>query len=111
MYRDSLSKSPLRCTVASLSSNCPSGYTCQSDVSDAFQGHCCSSSYLCPNRAEFYIEDSTQMPRSCTVGAFITCPNGYTCQSTLNEFTTGICCKGDQISSLSMPLIYFNIKN
>ncbi|KAK6035138.1 EB module [Cooperia oncophora] len=39
------------------------------------------------------------MPRSCTVGAFITCPNGYSCQSTQTEFTTGYCCKGEVASA------------
>ncbi|KAJ1358574.1 hypothetical protein KIN20_017041 [Parelaphostrongylus tenuis] len=40
------------------------------------------------------------MPRSCTVGAFITCPNGYSCQCTQTEFTAGYCCKGE-VASLS----------
>ena len=72
----------------------------QSDVPGAFQGYCCSGNPVCPNRAEFYLEESSQMPRSCTVGAFITCPTGYTCQSTQNEFTTGFCCKGE-VASIS----------
>lgn len=97
LYRDPSSKSAVRCTISS-NSQCPTSYTCQSDIPGAFQGHCCSASYLCPNKAEFFIEENTQMPRSCTVGAFITCPNGYTCQSTQSEFTTGHCCKGDIIS-------------
>src|SRR4051812_29547934 len=70
----------------------------QSDIASAFQGHCCSASFLCPNKADFFLEESTQIPRSCTVGAFITCPNGYTCQNTQAEFTTGHCCKGDVVS-------------
>ncbi|KAI6212235.1 hypothetical protein M3Y99_01843500 [Aphelenchoides fujianensis] len=97
LYRDPSSKSAVRCTISS-NSQCPTTYTCQSDIPGAFQGHCCSASYLCPNKADFFIEESTQMPRSCTVGAFITCPNGYTCQSTQSEFTTGFCCKGDVVS-------------
>uniref|UniRef100_A0A1I7SU90 Kunitz/Bovine pancreatic trypsin inhibitor domain protein n=1 Tax=Bursaphelenchus xylophilus TaxID=6326 RepID=A0A1I7SU90_BURXY len=97
LYRDPSSKSAVRCTISS-SSQCPTGFSCQSDIPGAFQGHCCSASYLCPNKADFFIEESSQMPRSCTVGAFITCPNGYTCQSTQSEFTTGHCCKGDIIS-------------
>uniref|UniRef100_A0A914C9V7 BPTI/Kunitz inhibitor domain-containing protein n=1 Tax=Acrobeloides nanus TaxID=290746 RepID=A0A914C9V7_9BILA len=98
LYRDASSKSPIRCTISASSAQCPNGYTCQSDVPGAFQGYCCSASYLCPNKAEFFIEENTQMPRSCTVGAFITCPNGYSCQSTQNEYTTGHCCKGDVVS-------------
>jgi hypothetical protein len=39
------------------------------------------------------------MPRSCTIGTFITCPNSYTCQSTQPEYNTGICCRGDSVSS------------
>ncbi|KAI6235899.1 hypothetical protein M3Y95_00100300 [Aphelenchoides besseyi] len=97
LYRDPSSKSAVRCTISS-NSQCPTTYTCQSDIPGAFQGHCCSASHLCPNKADFYIEESTQMPRSCTVGAFITCPNSYTCQSTQAEFTTGFCCKGDVVS-------------
>ncbi|VDK24877.1 unnamed protein product [Anisakis simplex] len=57
-------------------------------------GYCCSSHYLCPNKAEYYVEESSQMPRSCTLGGFITCPSGYTCQSAHYDFTTGHCCKG-----------------
>ncbi|GMR42638.1 hypothetical protein PMAYCL1PPCAC_12833 [Pristionchus mayeri] len=97
LYREPSSKSPIRCTI-SASNQCPNGYSCQSDVPGAFQGYCCSASPVCPNKAEFYLEESNQMPRSCTVGAFITCPNGYTCQSTQTEFTTGFCCKGETAS-------------
>ena len=105
LYREPSSKGPIRCTISSNSNQCPNGYTCQSDVPGAFQGYCCSGNYLCPNKAEFYLEENTQMPRSCTLGAFITCPNGYSCQSTQNEFTTGFCCKGEvaSISGLSPP--------
>ncbi|KAJ1358571.1 hypothetical protein KIN20_017038 [Parelaphostrongylus tenuis] len=100
LYREPSSKAPIRCTISSSSNQCPTSYTCQSDVPGAFQGYCCSASYLCPNKSEFYLEESNQMPRSCTVGAFITCPNGYSCQSTQTEFTTGYCCKGE-VASLS----------
>lgn len=98
LYREPSSKSPIRCTISSNSNQCPTGYSCQSDVPGAFQGYCCSANHLCPNKAEFYLEENNQMPRSCTVGAFITCPNGYSCQSTQNEFTTGYCCKGEVAS-------------
>ncbi|VDM58994.1 unnamed protein product, partial [Angiostrongylus costaricensis] len=100
LYREPSSKAPIRCTISSSSNQCPTSYSCQSDVPGAFQGYCCSASYLCPNKSEFYLEESNQMPRSCTVGAFITCPNGYNCQSTQAEFTTGYCCKGE-VASLS----------
>ncbi|KAK6732185.1 hypothetical protein RB195_016518 [Necator americanus] len=100
LYREPSSKSPIRCTISSSSNQCPTGYSCQSDVPGAFQGYCCSASHICPNKAEFYLEENSQMPRSCTVGAFITCPTGYSCQSTQSEFTTGHCCKGE-IASVS----------
>ncbi|CAJ0607862.1 unnamed protein product [Cylicocyclus nassatus] len=100
LYREPSSKAPIRCTISSSSNQCPNGYTCQSDVPGAFQGYCCSASHICPNKAEFYLEENSQMPRSCTVGAFITCPTGYSCQSTQTEFTTGHCCKGE-VSSVS----------
>lgn len=67
-------------------------------IKTALKGHCCSTNYLCPNKVDFYIEESNAMPRSCTLGAFITCPNGYTCQSTQNNFSTGYCCKGELTS-------------
>uniref|UniRef100_A0A183BTQ1 Kunitz/Bovine pancreatic trypsin inhibitor domain protein n=1 Tax=Globodera pallida TaxID=36090 RepID=A0A183BTQ1_GLOPA len=87
------------CAISGPNNPCPPAYTCQSEVLSAFQGHCCSSSFLCPNKAEFYIEESTMMPRSCTPGAFITCPNGFTCQSTQPEFTQGLCCKGEAVAA------------
>ncbi|CAI2349048.1 unnamed protein product [Caenorhabditis sp. 36 PRJEB53466] len=98
LYREPSSKAPIRCTISSNNNQCPTGYSCQSDVPGAFQGYCCSANHLCPNKADFYLEESSQMPRSCTLGAFITCPNGYSCQSTQNEFTTGFCCKGEVAS-------------
>ncbi|VDM85520.1 unnamed protein product, partial [Strongylus vulgaris] len=98
LYREPSSKAPIRCTISSSSNQCPTGYSCQSDVPGAFQGYCCSASHICPNKAEFYLEESSQMPRSCTLGAFITCPTGYSCQSTQTEFTTGHCCKGEVAS-------------
>lgn len=79
--------------------------TCQSEIANAFQGYCCSASYLCPNKVEFFLDETSRMPRSCTVGTFITCPSGFTCQSTQSEFTTGFCCRGDYVSNSSKFLI------
>ncbi|CAG9534594.1 unnamed protein product [Cercopithifilaria johnstoni] len=95
-YKDPSTKSPIRCMISSGSNQCPTGYSCLSEVPGALQGHCCSSNYLCPNRAKFYMETISEMPRSCQLDSpFITCPTGYTCQSTQTEFTTGYCCESD----------------
>ncbi|KAL3103012.1 hypothetical protein niasHT_026460 [Heterodera trifolii] len=99
LYRDPSSKMAVRCAINGPNNPCPPTYTCQSEVQSAFQGHCCSSSFLCPNKADFYLEESTTMPRSCTPGAFITCPSGFSCQSTQPEFTQGLCCKGEPVAT------------
>uniref|UniRef100_A0A0R3S3S0 Kunitz/Bovine pancreatic trypsin inhibitor domain protein n=1 Tax=Elaeophora elaphi TaxID=1147741 RepID=A0A0R3S3S0_9BILA len=96
LYKDPSSKSPIRCIISSGISQCPPQYSCLTQVPGTLQGHCCSSNYLCPNGAEFYMETISEMPRSCQLNSpFTTCPAGYTCQSTQIEFTTGYCCKND----------------
>lgn len=32
------------------------------------------------------------MPRACTIGQFVTCPSGYTCQA-VHDGMLGYCCK------------------
>ncbi|VDK81188.1 unnamed protein product [Litomosoides sigmodontis] len=99
LYKDPSSKSPIRCLINSRSHQCPLGYSCLSEIPGALQGHCCSSNYLCPNRANFYTEAISEMPRLCQLNSpFITCPTGYTCQSTQSEFVTGYCCESDDES-------------
>uniref|UniRef100_A0AC35TNF6 Kunitz/Bovine pancreatic trypsin inhibitor domain protein n=1 Tax=Rhabditophanes sp. KR3021 TaxID=114890 RepID=A0AC35TNF6_9BILA len=101
VFKDSSSKSPIRCTISGTNNQCPDNHSCQSEIRNAFQGYCCSSREVCPNNAEFFVEENTQMPRSCTIGAFITCPNGFSCQSVDNSAISGFCCKGEITSAAS----------
>ncbi|EJD73670.1 hypothetical protein LOAG_18918 [Loa loa] len=102
LYKDQSSNLPIRCIISSESNQCPQGYSCLSEIPGAVQGYCCSSNYLCPNRARFYTETISGMPRSCQLSSpFVTCPIGYTCQSTQTEFTTGYCCENDNASIVS----------
>uniref|UniRef100_A0A913HEF1 BPTI/Kunitz inhibitor domain-containing protein n=1 Tax=Strongyloides stercoralis TaxID=6248 RepID=A0A913HEF1_STRER len=96
VFRDIANKNPMRCTIGG--NQCSSGYSCQSTIPEAFQGYCCSNNHICPDKGEFFIEESSQMPRSCTIGAFITCPNGYSCQQSVQESNTGYCCKGEIVT-------------
>ncbi|KAL4002748.1 Kunitz/Bovine pancreatic trypsin inhibitor domain family protein [Acanthocheilonema viteae] len=96
LYKDASSNLPIRCIISSGSNQCPPRYSCSSEVPGALQGYCCSSNYLCPNRAKFYTEKANEMPRSCQLNSpFITCPTGYTCQNTQTEYATGYCCESD----------------
>jgi len=47
---------------------------------------------VCPNKEEYFIDENSAMPRACTIGQFVGCPSGFTCQS-LNG-ALGYCCKG-----------------
>ncbi|EJW88157.1 hypothetical protein WUBG_00929, partial [Wuchereria bancrofti] len=99
VYKDQSSKLPIRCIISSGNNQCPLGYNCFSDVPGALQGYCCSSNYLCPNRAKFYTEIISKMPRSCQLNSpFITCPIGYTCQNAETELMTGYCCENNNAS-------------
>uniref|UniRef100_A0A914CMN3 BPTI/Kunitz inhibitor domain-containing protein n=1 Tax=Acrobeloides nanus TaxID=290746 RepID=A0A914CMN3_9BILA len=95
LYRDTRSGQPIRCTIGK--EMCPDGYSCQSYLKGSFQGFCCSATSICPDDGEFLIDDSSQQPRICTMGAFVSCPNGYTCRAVHNS-NEGFCCKGVQVS-------------
>lgn len=73
---------------------CPDGYSCQSRSSGVLQGYCCSAQNVCKGGAEFLIDEKSNMPKICTPGAFISCPNGYRCQRSPGS-ANGYCCKGD----------------
>uniref|UniRef100_A0A914UJW3 BPTI/Kunitz inhibitor domain-containing protein n=1 Tax=Plectus sambesii TaxID=2011161 RepID=A0A914UJW3_9BILA len=100
LYKDSRSLTPIRCTLSSATNQCPVGHSCQSDIGGAFQGYCCSTSNICPDKVDFYLDETTQMPRACTIGAFVTCPNGFSCQSSSPGSSNGHCCKGS-VSALA----------
>ena len=92
-YREPLTRQPTRCTMNSANSGCPDGYACQSELNGALQGYCCSVNDICPNKEEYYLDELTMMPRACTIGQFVSCPSGYTCQAS-NDGVLGYCCKG-----------------
>ncbi|KAK6742664.1 hypothetical protein RB195_010116 [Necator americanus] len=92
-YKDQMSAQAMRCTMSAVASTCPDGFECQSDVKDALQGYCCSVSDICPNKEEYYVDESSEMPRSCSIGHFVTCPAGFTCM-TQSDGISGYCCRG-----------------
>jgi hypothetical protein len=47
-FKDHLSHQPVRCTMNIMSSGCADGYSCQSELSGALQGYCCSVNGNCP---------------------------------------------------------------
>ncbi|CAB3401564.1 unnamed protein product [Caenorhabditis bovis] len=92
-YKEQTSLQPMRCTMHAATSSCPDGFTCLSDLKDALQGYCCSVSEICPHREEYFIDESSGMPRSCTIGHFVTCPAGFMCMAPFDG-TVGYCCRG-----------------
>ncbi|KAK6044703.1 Kunitz/Bovine pancreatic trypsin inhibitor domain protein [Cooperia oncophora] len=92
-YKDQMSLQAMRCTMNAHVSTCPDGFECQSDVRDALQGYCCSVSDICPNKEEYFLDEASAMPRSCSVGHFVTCPSGFTCMTQV-EGANGYCCRG-----------------
>uniref|UniRef100_A0A914UKJ1 BPTI/Kunitz inhibitor domain-containing protein n=1 Tax=Plectus sambesii TaxID=2011161 RepID=A0A914UKJ1_9BILA len=95
LYRDPTTVAPIQCTLNSNTNVnvCPTSYACQSTISGAFQGYCCSQANICPNGGEFFVDEKTTMPRSCTMGSFVSCPTGFTCQSSSQSAADGFCCK------------------
>ncbi|VDM70997.1 unnamed protein product [Strongylus vulgaris] len=79
LHRDSQSSLPTRCTMG-RAEQCPDGYSCQSYLPNSAQGFCCTNSSVCPDDAEFVIDEQSQLPRACTMGSFVGCPNGFTCR-------------------------------
>ncbi|CAD6185822.1 unnamed protein product [Caenorhabditis auriculariae] len=92
-YKDQMSMQPMRCTMHATASGCPDGFECQSDIKDALQGYCCSVSEICPHKEEYYVDESSGMPRSCTIGHFVTCPAGFSCMAQFDGIV-GYCCRG-----------------
>ncbi|KAK6018061.1 EB module, partial [Ostertagia ostertagi] len=92
-YKDQMSLQAMRCTMNAHVSTCPDGFECQSDIRDALQGYCCSVSDICPNKEDYFVDEASAMPRSCSVGHFVTCPSGYTCMTQF-EGVNGYCCRG-----------------
>ncbi|WKX99529.1 hypothetical protein Q1695_014424 [Nippostrongylus brasiliensis] len=92
-FKDQMSLQTMRCTMNAHVSSCPDGFECQSDVRDALQGYCCSVSDICPNKEEYFVDESSAMPRSCSIGHFVTCPSGYSCMAQF-EGVNGYCCRG-----------------
>ncbi|KAK6742663.1 hypothetical protein RB195_010116 [Necator americanus] len=56
---------------------------------------------VCPDEAEFVVDEHSQLPRACTMGSFVGCPNGFTCRS-LTSAVEGFCCRSG--SSAPPPL-------
>ncbi|PIC39169.1 hypothetical protein B9Z55_010940 [Caenorhabditis nigoni] len=91
LYKDQRTAQPIRCTIG-RNDQCPDGYACQSYLANAFQGFCCTANSVCPDNADYLIDDQSQQPRACTQGTFVACPNGYACRS-LTSSSDGFCCK------------------
>lgn len=98
LHQDAHTAVPTRCTIG-RGDQCPDGYSCQSYLRNASQGFCCTSNAVCPDDAEFYVDEQSQLPRACTMGSFVSCPHGYHCRS-LTSTAEGFCCR----SSLSVPV-------
>ncbi|CAB3401648.1 unnamed protein product [Caenorhabditis bovis] len=94
LFRAAKTHLPIRCTLNTPNS-CPDGYSCQSRAKNVLQGFCCSARNVCKGDAEFLMDEKTKMPRICTPGAFISCPNGYRCHKSLPSSVSGFCCKGE----------------
>uniref|UniRef100_A0A914CB91 BPTI/Kunitz inhibitor domain-containing protein n=1 Tax=Acrobeloides nanus TaxID=290746 RepID=A0A914CB91_9BILA len=99
-FRDPLTKQPNRCTMNTINTGCPDAFSCQSELAGALQGYCCSTNDICPNKEEYYLDETTLMPRACTIGQFVTCPTGYQCQSQ-HDPMLGYCCKGVSMATSS----------
>uniref|UniRef100_A0A158R459 BPTI/Kunitz inhibitor domain-containing protein n=1 Tax=Syphacia muris TaxID=451379 RepID=A0A158R459_9BILA len=99
-YKDQISLQPARCTMNTIANTCPDGYSCQSELNGALQGYCCSVNDICPNKEEYFVDENSAMPRACTIGQFVTCPSGYSCQA-VHDGMLGYCCKGTAVATAS----------
>ena len=43
LYREPTTLNQIRCTLNNVINVCPNGFSCQSDVTGAYQGYCCST--------------------------------------------------------------------
>ncbi|PIO55103.1 hypothetical protein TELCIR_23514, partial [Teladorsagia circumcincta] len=71
--------SPRECIV-NVDASCPANYLCRFNM-QRNKYYCCTSitGTVCPDDAEFYVDDQSQLPRACTMGTFVSCPQGYSC--------------------------------
>ncbi|PAV55962.1 hypothetical protein WR25_14492 isoform B [Diploscapter pachys] len=99
-YKDQMTLYPMRCTMHATASGCADGFECMSDVKSALQGYCCSVSDICPHKEEYFVDESSGMPRSCTIGHFVACPAGYSCMAQFDGLV-GYCCRGQPQMSAS----------
>ncbi|CAJ0578735.1 unnamed protein product, partial [Mesorhabditis spiculigera] len=91
---------PQRCTL-NVGNQCVDGYSCQSRSKNVLQGFCCSAKNVCRGDAEFLVDEKTRMPRICTPGSFVACPNGYRCHRSQRSSSSGFCCKGDTTNAVT----------
>lgn len=61
---------------------------------------------ICPNKEEYFVDENSAMPRACTIGQFVTCPSGYSCQA-VHDGMLGYCCKVVVRIVLTMQSINF----
>ncbi|CAJ0931046.1 unnamed protein product, partial [Mesorhabditis belari] len=95
LFKDQRSRAPVKCTIGKFD-QCADGYSCQSYLPEAFQGFCCTTNSICPDDAEYFVDESSLQPRACTMGAFVSCPSGYSCRSHTSS-TEGFCCRGSSV--------------
>lgn len=114
MYRESKTLNPIPCAISAAEKDgnadpCPSGYYCRSQYAGEPNGFCCSLqginlylnefefivSAICPNEAEFIVDERTKMPKSCksSGNSFDTCGHGFHC-SFIKRDADGHCCRG-----------------
>ncbi|CAJ0580849.1 unnamed protein product, partial [Mesorhabditis spiculigera] len=95
LYKDTRTRAPVKCTIGKQE-QCADGYSCQSYLPEAFQGFCCTTNSICPDDAEYLVDESSHLPRACTMGAYVSCPSGFLCRSYTSS-TEGFCCRGSSV--------------
>lgn len=121
VYNDEVTNAPKQCVVTFINT-CPFGFSCQTMVSNQFQGYCCSISCkkvhkltwlvfinlycyeaICPNNGEFVVDQSTGNPLVCFAnGSVAICPANSICLYTPGA-TNGFCCKTTIPQSFPRP--------